>query len=360
MAYGNDITGSPIKFSQDKIGKVKNATTSYFRAHWIDYLLLFGICFILGAFDIFILQRSDNFLKLSYWLHSGCRIGAYILAAILGVRIGYPKAKACCEDLAYALGKNKRLIKLKELDGERFSDFINGINIDVKKNAWKAKINNKLKKLDKRAPDFFPLFYRDRKDDYFLRFNKFKAKRLKNKALAYCYKRENLEALLKEDFINSNITALNVKFPRVRETDFNQINGNDLGYKYYKTVVRVKSNASRAIGSSLIFTVLLTLVCGSVALTLDQELAQERIVAIFGIIINALIDIGLTLWRFLNGYFDSERIVREEDLHACVDKNELLVMYKKQLPEDLLTEYNNELNAELQEEAEIKKELSKA
>ncbi len=355
-----DITGAPIKFTPDKVNKVKTATTSYFKAHWIDYLLLMGICFILGAFDIFILKRSENFLKLSYWLHSGCRIGAYILAAILGVRIGYPKAKACCEDLTNALRKNKRLMPLKELDGEKFTDFINGINLGVKKNAWKAHINKKLEKLDKKAPDFFPLFYRERKDDYFKRFNKFKAKRLKKKALSYCCKRENLEELLKDDFIDKNILMLNVKFPRVREADFNQIIGNDLGYKTYKTVINVKSNTARAIGSSLIFTVILTLIFGSVALTLDQELAQERLVAIFGIIINALLDIGLTLWRFLNGYFDSERIVREEDLHACLDRNELLVLYKKKLPQELLIEYENEVQAQIAEEAELKKELNNA
>ena len=40
--------------------KAVSATASYFKAHWLDYLLLFMICFVLGAFDVFILKRSDN------------------------------------------------------------------------------------------------------------------------------------------------------------------------------------------------------------------------------------------------------------------------------------------------------------
>ncbi len=350
----------PMQFTPPPVAKAKkatNATTAYFRAHWVDYLLLVFICFALGAFDIFILKKSDKFMQPSYWYHAACRIGAYILAAVLGVRIGLPKAKSASAELRIALQKNRKLILLKEIDGSRFNDFICRTNIIVKINAWKALINGRLEKLNKKVPDFFLLYYNDKKEDYFKRFKPKKRDKVKAKADLYCKKRADLEALISDDYIEKNKNSLNVNYYIIKDTDFNLIVENGLGYKFYKTRSNVKRNAARAIGSSIIFTIVLTLVAGSFALSIDEALLEARIVTVFTVILNGILDIGLTLWRFLNGYFDCERIVREEDLRSCLDRNELLVLYKRELPQNLIDDYNREITEQQKEEDLLKKEL---
>lgn len=350
----------PMQFTPPAVEKARkntNATTAYFKAHWVDYLLLVFICFMLGAFDIFILKKSDKFLQPSYWYHATCRIGAYILAAVLGVRIGLPKAKTANMELQMALKKNRKLIVLKEIDGALFNDFICRTNVTVKINAWKSLINYRLEKLNKKVPDFYLLYYNDRNDDYFERFKPKSRKKIKVKADVYCKKRKDLEELLSDKYIKDNINSLNVNYYIVKDTDFNSIVENGFGYKFYKTRSNVKRNAAHAIGSSIIFTIILTLVAGSFALSIDEALLEARIVTIFTVILNGILDIGLTLWRFLNGYFDCERIVREEDLRACLDRNELLVLYKREMPQELISEYNKQIEEQQMEEDELKREL---
>ena len=200
--------------TRNKISKTSNQAAAYVQAHWIDYVLIFLILFILNAFDVFILKRSDRFLSPEYWYHSVCRIAAYILAGILGVRVGYPKAKVACRELWDALSKNGHLVILKEQNGVLFSDFIDTINIEVKKSAWIAKINKKLTKLDKFSPNWFPLYYKIPKEEYLAKYRLLKWV-TKWRVKKYCTKRQTLEALLVKDFIDNNIEILNVKFPRV-------------------------------------------------------------------------------------------------------------------------------------------------
>ena len=145
------------------IKKATDKTTVLLKTHWIDYVLLFFICLVLGAFDIFVLKRSDKFLSAEYWYHAFCRIVAYVLAGILGVRIGYPIAKNACNEFWVAMAKNNRLLLLRELNSVLFGTFISGINIEVKKSAWRAKINRKLARLDKFSPAFFRCTIKSRK-----------------------------------------------------------------------------------------------------------------------------------------------------------------------------------------------------
>ena len=365
------ISGSSSSFGKfgdfsKQSKKVVSATASYFKAHWLDYLLLFMICFVLGAFDVFILKRSDNFLKPEYWYHSGCRMVAFVLAAALGVRIGYPKAKAACDDLRKALYKNHRLLPLKEVASTQFGDFVYKINDEVKVGAWKSKINNKIKKLEKKSPNFFPLYYKDKSLKY---FEKYKSgiykltfglayKHKTAKANAYCEKRATLEALLEESYIRENIEALNVSYPRVNESDFNYIGVDGREFKTYHTRANVKGSAASKIASSLILTLISVLVLGSVALTFDEALAGERIAAIFSIIINTLVDIGFTIWKFLAGYLDCERIVRSEDLRSTLDQNEILVRFKKTVSPEVIDEYEKEKVAQEQEERALQEEVA--
>ncbi len=332
--------------AQNKTRAAANKATAYFKTHWIDSLLFFFLLFVLGAFDIFVLKQSKNFLSIGYWYHSGCRLIAYLLAGVLGVRVFYPKAKAACGELWSAITKNYRYLPLKELNAVQFTDFIDTINNETKIAAWKVKITEKLTKLNKRSPDVFPLYYKTQKTEL---FDKFRNKnRLIARAEKYCQRRKTLENLMTDEYINENIQILNVKYPKIYETDFTQTTGKIGTYKTYYTRASVRKNAAIMIGNGLLVSLIIAVLAGSFELTLDSALAAERIASIFSIIINAIFDIGFTIGKFVSAAVDCPRIVRQEDLRAVLDQNEILLRFKKELSSESIAEYEKVL-ADLKE-----------
>lgn len=320
-----------IKQVKRTITKAGEATGNYFKSHWSDYVIIVFILLLLGAFDAFTLKKSDNLGDVSYWLHSFTRIAAYALASVLGIRIGYPRYKEACKDLKDALEYNRQLICLRDSD---FQDFINEINTETKKLAWKNHINKKLARLDRKSPNFFPLYFDsanengERSDEFFKGIRpKWLAKRLKTKADKYCKERETLESLLDDEYINENIQVLNVKYPIVYKSDFDFVDGNTMEYKAYQTRSKDTQAKARTVGNSLILTLIITFVLGGIALDFNQAIAQEQVVGVVSAFVNAIIDVGMVLFRVGNGIFSCEKIVRSEDLRAVVDKNELMVLY---------------------------------
>jgi len=329
-----------------------NQTVNYLKSHWIDHLLVFFILFVLGAFDIFILKRSDNFLSPEYWFHTGCRMVAYILAGILGVRIGYPKAKDACEELKTAFIKNRYLILAKELNSIKFCDFIAEVNLDIKASAWKSKILVKITKLDKRYPDAFPLYYRTEKIEIFDKFTGKRRARILKRLDNYCVRRKTLESLIDDNYIKENIQILNVKYPRINETDFTQTTGKVGKYKTYHTLANVKGNAAKMISTGLLISAIFSLLVGSFVLSIDEALLSERVSTIISIIVNAILDIGFTLGKFVFAIANCPRIVRQEDLRSILDQNELLIIFKKRLSAEETTEYEQTVEALKEEEKE--------
>ena len=78
------------------------------------------------------------------------------------------------------------------------------------------------------------------------------------------------------------------------------------------------------------------------------------------IIINTLVDIGFTIWKFLAGYLDCERIVRSEDLRSALDQNEILIRFKKTVAPEVLDEYEKERLAQEQEDKALQEEVANA
>lgn len=304
---------------------VKNKTVKNIKTHWIDYVLIFAICFVLGAFDVFVLQKSSRLGDAEYWYHAGCRFISYILAGILGIRMGYPKFKESSQQLAEALYINDKLLRLRSAD---FAGYIEDvINVEIKTAAWKNKITKKIQRLDIFYPNYCKLFYFDKNEKY---FGDVKSKRLekrKKRAAKYAYKRSELEKLIDDKYITDNFQTLKVRYRRVNEKDFGNIEDNIRDTTAYKTRSNKRGNSARTIASSLILTALFTFIFGSFALSFNEALAQERILAIFTIIINSILDIGLTLWRFVSAYSSCERIVREEDLQVANDQNRIMFRY---------------------------------
>ncbi len=321
--------------AQTATNNVKNKSLVYLKTHWVDYLIMFFVCLLLGAFDIFVLKKSDNLGDLNYWLHAGARLLAYVLSAILGIRIGYPKAKAICVELFEKIEENSKMIKLVK---SNFGEFINSINLESKQNAWKAKINKKLAKLDKRSPDFFPLFYANFnnaettiQDDCLKRYHSVKKReKMKRKAEEYCVKRATLEKLLTDEFISKNLNSISVNYNVIYKQDFYDVESGNDAFNVYKTRTEVEKSSSRIVVNSLLFSVIMVLLVGSLKLDFDKALFKQRALMIINAVISGIIDICFALGKFVNGFKSCETLVKQEDLRVAVDKNELLVRYLEQ------------------------------
>ena len=309
---------------------------------------------------IFIPKGSDKFLSAEYWYHAFCRIVAYVLAGILGVRIGYPLAKNACNEFWIALSKNTRLLLLKEQNSVSFGDFIGGINLEVKKTVWRAKILKRLARLDKHSPSFFPLYFKQPREEYFARYKWIFKSIYKWRIGKYCDKRKTLEALLDETFIDENILVLNVRYPVIAETDFTRVSGTHDKFKFYKTAANIKANAAKMISSGVLIAVIIALLAGSVMLSIDEALLEARVLSIFSIIINSILDVGVTLWKFLSAYMECPRIVRQEDLRSVLDQNEILVRFKQSLTPEQIAEYDKEVAEMKAEEEKQRAEIEKA
>lgn len=317
------------EFERDLV-KQKNATDkavsligSHFKSHAIDYVLVCLICLILGLFDAFVLKRSKNIFDENYWYHAICRVSAFTLATILGIRVGYPKAKANNTTLALELKKNKRLLELRD---NTFDAYIYNVNVEIKKEAWKNKILRKIRRLEKRSHPAFEMFYKTKSEIYFTNYRKRKRKRLLRKANKYVEKRTYLDLYLTEDYINENIDRLNVKYYRIYVMDFEMLGESDES-AYYKTRSAFKKSSSQTVLTSFLITAIVSLILGSIALEFSQELFENKVLGIISMVTNTLFDIAMTLWRYSIGFADGDRIVNQEDLQPCLNRNRLLTKY---------------------------------
>lgn len=343
-----------IEETKKQVRTFSNKGLTYVKTHWVDGLLFFFILLILGAFDIFVLEQNNKFLTFEYWEHTACRLTAYMLAGILGFRLYYDKARALCYDLTRAFNKNRHLLPLKELNSIPFGDFLDVINDETKIAAWKAKITALLVKLDKKSPAVFPIYYKMRDISI---FDKYKFKnRLIKKAEKYCEKRQILENMLVDEYINENLPLLDVKFYKIYPTDFTQTTGRIGKYNHYYTRANPKGNAAKKIGDGLIVSLLIAVFTGSFVLSVNEALLTERVSTIVSIIVNAIFDIGFTVFKFFSAIGSCPKIVRQEDLRSVLDQNEILVRFKKTLPEQNIIEYNNVLDELKKEEQNLKDE----
>ena len=64
-------------------------------------------------------------------------------------------------------------------------------------------------------------------------------------------------------------------------------------------------------------------------LSINEALLTERVSTIISIIVNAIFDIGFTVFKFTSAISNCPKIVRQEDLRSVLDQNEILIRFKK-------------------------------
>ena len=293
---------------------------NYVKERFLDYIILVIICLLLGVFEIFVIDKSDNLGNPDYWYHAGCRLLAYTLAGTLGLRTRYRKVKAESSVLNNLLEENGRI--MPNITAE-FEIFIQKINDRIKVAAWRAKINKRLAKLEKSA-DLNVLRYAADGDESHLTSPK-----LKKKAAKYIKDKENLQYLLSDEYCSS-VESLNVKAYHIYTHDFGARRGDKEDYDFLKTRTNVGVNSAGKIGSLLIGTVIVALLVGSFSLSLDEVAAEKVLTRVVSIVVGCAVDVGFTLWKFVEGAGSAEKLVEEEDLRVAMDKNRILKEYLKE------------------------------
>ena len=95
----------------------------------------------------------------------------------------------------------------------------------------------------------------------------------------------------------------------------------------YKTRKNTTLSSAEVVLNILFVAAIISALFGSVTLSFDESVAYGMVVGVVSAIINCLIDVGLTLWKFLQGLRAGEKLVETEDLTVAVDKNKLLKEY---------------------------------
>lgn len=292
----------------------------FVRERLLDYFILVIICLLLGVFEIFVIKKSDNLGNPDYWYHAGCRLLAYTLAGTLGLRTRYRKVKAENTTLNKLLAENSDI--MPNITAE-FEIFIQKINDRIKVAAWRAKVNKKLAKLEKSA-DVNVLRYAADGDEQHL-----SSKKLKKKAFQYIKDKENLQYLLTDEYCSA-VESLNVKAYHIYTHDFGASRGDKEDYDFLKTRTNVGANSAGKIGSLLIGTIIVALLIGSFSLSFDEVAAEEVLTRVVSIVVGCAVDVGFTLWKFVEGANSAEKVVEEEDLRVAMDKNRILKEYQQE------------------------------
>ena len=243
--------------------------------------------------------------------------------------------------LEAAIKLYNHLIKYKDDDFEYFITHI--YNPKEKKKAYISLINRKIYKLNRFARKRDRLLY---SSDLVSTETK-----LKNR---YCIKRQELEDLKKDDFINKNLESLKVRYYIVDATVFElEIDGSAIihGVKTKGNVNAGKIKASTNVILGMVgFSMFLT----AIGLELNQEQFADQMVKFWHYLLKCVTDVGVVLWQTYRGMLNSRKIISQELTQPYVGRNKVLKEYYKwRFDEGKITQDKYNEITKLQEEVEV-------
>ena len=230
-----------------------------------------------------------------------------LLVRMLALNIFKPKARENNKELQVEKNKNEKLVKLKEAD---FPYWIENVkNVDIKKEAWKNKINKKLLKLERKASD----------DDRHLFYDNTipEEEKIKNK---YYRLKMRFLSLLTNDFIDSNINTLQVKFQRLDAAIFDLPVNLEHEDNKYQISSKTKSATVISLAVASVGLLVINILISGLAFGANDAILLATIISLS-------IDLVFLSYQFLMGIFDSYRIVNTQELLPYVNRNRILKEY---------------------------------
>lgn len=337
ISQANDVLENAISLASSK--------KEYWAKQIINALLLFIILLVFGCLDFARLKFHFEYLiDPSYWGTVLSKDVAGVCAFNIGINLMWEIEIRKNQILEAAIKLYNHLISFKGDDFEYF--VVKVYNPREKRKAYISQINRKIYRLNRfsRARDKL-LYSSDLEEN--------QTKKLTNK---YCIKRQELEDLKKEDYINKNLDSLKVKYYMVDPTIFDlEIDGSATihGVKTRGNVNAGKVKASTSVVLGMIgFSMFIT----AIGLEISQEQFANQMVRFWHYLLKCITDVGIVLWQTYRGMLTSRKIISQELTQPYVGRNKVLKEYYKwqfesekidQKKYDSIINFKEELEVEL-------------
>jgi hypothetical protein len=275
----------------------------------LSVLIIFAIFFVEGCFNFLELKFSFERVKeITFWISIGTRCTLMILVKSLAMLIFLDIARRKNENLTIEKTKNERLMKLKDADFPVWVEAVKNIEISIE--AWKLKINKKLIRLEKFSKQSDRALYYKSKSDPSIDIS----------TNRYCIKRQALEYLISDDYINQNLNCLNVKCQRIDAAGFNiPVNIKHIGDKY-----QIFAKTKSAIAGSLFIASSWLFVMQIIKEAMAFDWAESIPLAV---IVGLLLDLVFLIYQFFMGIIDSFKLIDEQEVLPYANRNRILEEY---------------------------------
>ena len=267
----------------------------------INVILLFIILLVFGCLDFATLTfHYEYILTASYWGTVGTKVIAGVCAYNIGINMLWDAELRKDQILNDLIAKYNKLIKYKQIDFEYYVTKI--FNVQEKKKAYISQINRKIHILNKFSRNKDRLLYSSDLPEN-------QAKKLKNR---YCIKRQELENLKKDDYIDKNIESIVVRYYEVDPAVFElEIDGSAV-IRGVKTKGNANAGRIKASASMVMGMVIISMFLTAFGLEADQQEFESQMVKFWHYCMKAIEDAAVVLWQFTRGGFQCRKIISSQ------------------------------------------------
>lgn len=301
----------------DSIVSYANTNKEIIRKDIVNAFLLLVIFGIFGCFDFVNMSFNiQNLLTATYWTRTLTKVIAGICAFHIGINFSWDREIEKDKNLEENAKKYNRLIQCKEQ--KSFNTFIiDVVNPREKIKAYISQINMKIFLLDKVSKNRDKLLYSSSKEED-------KEKKLKNK---YCIKKAELEELKSEEYIKKNIDSLQVKYSYIDPIVFDlEIDGRST-YKGLKVKGNVQIGKAKRTASTIAGMVMISMFTASLFINPNSEEFAKQLSSFWYWFVNCCMDIGIIIWKVLQGFTSSRKIISSELTMPLATRNQILTEY---------------------------------
>lgn len=288
----------------------------YIGKQLINALLLFVILLVFGCLDFATLTFHIEYITTaSYWATVATKAVAGICSFNIGINLIWDTEIKKDAILADAIKKYNDLILKKQIDFEYYVRRV--FNPSEKKKAYISQINRKIYLLNKFSRAYDRLLYSSDLPER-------QQEKLTNK---YCIRRQQLEDLKKDEFIDKNIDSLKVKYYEVDATVFDlEIDGSP-AVRGVKTRGNTTSGRVKATSSMVLGMVVFSMFITAFGLTVSKEVFESQMVAFWHYCLKCAEDVGIILWQTARGMLKTRKIISSELTEPYVGRIKVLTSY---------------------------------
>lgn len=287
----------------------------------INGVLLFIILAVFGCFDfvtftftLTVFDFANHATEaMAFWTRVVTKTIAGVCAFNIGINLMWDKEIEKSGVLASSIKEYERLLKFK--DTKTFDNFImNVFNAREKKKAWIDKINVKIHRLNRFARHRDMVLYTTGSAE-------------QKSANRYCRKREELEIMKSDSWVDQNLDSLQVRYYPVDPVVFDM----DIDGKVGKRGAKVQGNIGRAkamnTGNVVLGMVGFSMLTASIILSADGQQFANQMEAFWYYLLTCCEDIGVVAWQTFRGMLSAKKIVSSEYIEPYANRVRVLNEY---------------------------------